>query len=191
MSKKLFGRTERKRNWGRDTRIDSWERLRLVIELMKSGLPIDVTIDVDDSAVSRPLPPPLPYDPRATSAMAIPTPLPILAEVRISLWIDETLAWMLPVHFCIDQLLTAEEVITKIADAFWFLQRWSKMYSHEAPEQIRTMRVRTRRPDQDVWPHGPVNMDLPEILLRNGQRHRKGIWRLTCSISTKEHCSAL
>jgi hypothetical protein len=54
VSKKLFGRTERKRNWGRDTRIDSWERLHLVIELMKSGLPIDVSIDVDDADVPRP-----------------------------------------------------------------------------------------------------------------------------------------
>ncbi|HEX3821601.1 MAG TPA: hypothetical protein VHW45_14800 [Candidatus Sulfotelmatobacter sp.] len=113
---------------------------------MKSGLPIDVSIDVDDADVPRPLPPPLPYDPRAGSAMAIPAPLPILAEVRVSLWIDETLAWLLPVHFCIDQLLTAEEVITKIADAFWFLQGWSKMHSHEASEQLRLLRLQAPRP---------------------------------------------
>ena len=52
LSKKLFGRTQRKRNWGRNTRIDSWEKLQLVIELMKSGLPIDVTIDLYDAEVS-------------------------------------------------------------------------------------------------------------------------------------------
>ena len=143
---KLFGRSERKRNWGRNTRIDSWERLLLVIEVMKSGLPMDVTIDADDADISGPWPLPWPYDPREKIATEIPAPLPILAEVRVSLWIDETLAWMLPVHFSIDQLLTAEEVITKIADASWFLQRWSKMHSPEASEQLRVLGTKNGRP---------------------------------------------
>jgi hypothetical protein len=73
-------------------------------------------------------------------SMPVPAPLPILAEVRVSLWIDEMLAWLLPVHFCIDQLLTAEEVVTKVADAFWFLSAWSQIHADEAREYLRTQR---------------------------------------------------
>ena len=145
MNKKLFGRSERKRNWGRSTRIDSWERPRLVIELMKSGLPVDISIDLNDAEVSRRLPPPLPYDPRTENSMLVPAPLPILSEVRVSLWIDELLAWLLPVQFCIDQLLTAEEVVTKLADAFRFLKVWSQIHADEAREYIRTQRSQTQR----------------------------------------------
>jgi len=66
---------------------------------MKSSLPIDITIDLNHAEESRRLSPPLPYDPRAESAMTIQAPLPILAEVRVALWIDEMLAWLLPVQF--------------------------------------------------------------------------------------------
>ena len=58
------------------------------------------------------------YDPCTRGSLTIPTPLPFLAEVRVSLCIDEKLAWLLPVQFCNDQLLTAEEVVTKLVDAF-------------------------------------------------------------------------
>jgi hypothetical protein len=73
-------------------------------------------------------------------------PSALLAEVRVSLSIDETLAWLLPVQFCIDQLLTAEEVVTKLADAFWFLRGWSQVHSHEGREQVRTQRPQSERP---------------------------------------------
>jgi hypothetical protein len=146
MSKKLLGRSGRKRNWGRSTRIDSWERLRLVIELIESSLPVDVSIDLNDAEVQTDLPQPLPYNPHTKNSMPVPTRSPTLAEVRVSLCINETLALLLPVHFCIDQLLTAEEVVTKVADAFWFLQGWSQVHSHEATEQLRIRRLQTQPP---------------------------------------------
>jgi hypothetical protein len=133
-------------DWGRSTRIDSWERLRLAIELMKSGLPVDISIDLNDAEVSRRLPLPLPYDPGGENSMLVPAPLPILAEVRVSLWIDEMLAWLLPVQFCVDQLLTVEEVVTKLADAFRFLKAWSQIHAGDAREYIRTQRSQTQHP---------------------------------------------
>ena len=138
MGEKFLGRSKRKRNWGRSMRVDSWDKLEWVIELIKTTLPIDVKIALKDAEVSSPSPP-LPYDPRIESTR-VATSLPILAEVRVSLCIDETLAWLLPVQFCIDQLLTAEEVVTKLTDAFWFLKTWSQVHAHEGRERIRTRR---------------------------------------------------
>lgn len=146
MSEKLFGQSERKGKRGRNQRIDSWDRLRLVIELMQSGLPVDISIELNDAEMSSELPPPLPYDPRTENSKLVPAPLPILAEVRVSLWIDEMLAWLLPVHFCIDQLLTAEEVVTKVANAFWFLKAWSQIHGEEAREYLQTRCFEPRRP---------------------------------------------
>lgn len=146
MSKKLFGRSERKRNWGRGMRIDSWERLQLVIDLMKGSLPIDISVELNHAEASRRPSPPLAYAPNRGSSITIPTPLPFLVEVRVSLCVDETLAWLLPVQFCIDQLLTAEEVVTKLADAFWFLKAWSQVHAGEPREYLRTRRLRARRP---------------------------------------------
>src|ERR1700747_1575939 len=139
MSNKVLRRSGCKRNWGRGMRIDSLDRLELVIELIKTSLPIGMSIDLNH-ADFRPPAPPLPYDPRRESSVMIPAPFPILAEVRASLCIDETLAWLLPVQFCINQLLTAEEVVAKLADAFWFLQGWSQVHSQEAREHLRTQR---------------------------------------------------
>ena len=145
---KLFGRSERKRHWGRSTRIDSWERLRLVVELMKSSLPVGITIDLNDAEVSRRPTFPLPCDPWMANSLAIQTPLPFMAVVRVSLWIDETLMWLLPVQFCIDQLLTADEVVTKLADAFCFLKAWSQVHALEGREHLRIQRFQARRPDK-------------------------------------------
>lgn len=139
MIKNVLGRSRCKRNWGRGMRIDSWDRLELVIELIKASLPIGMSIDLNH-ADFRPPAPPLPYDPRGENSVRIRLPLPILAEVRASLCTDETLAWLLPVQFCINHLLTAEEVVTKVADAFWFLQGWSQVHSQEAREHLRTQR---------------------------------------------------
>ena len=144
MSKNFLGRSERKRNRGRSMRIDSWDRLELVIELIKSSLPIDIRMDFNHAEILRPLAPPLPYAPSTGSSIRIPTPL--LAEVRVSLRIDETLAWLLPVQFCIDQLLTAEEVVTKLADAFRFLKAWSDVHAYEALELLRTQRLQAQCP---------------------------------------------
>lgn len=120
---------------------------------MKSSLPIDISIDLNHAEVPRRLPSPLPYDPRTESSMMIPGPLPILAEVRVSLWIDEMLAWLLPVQFCIDQLLTAEEVVTKLADAFWFLKAWSQIHADEAREYLRTQCLPAQRPAKSASKH--------------------------------------
>lgn len=68
------------------------------------------------------------------------------AELRVSLSIDETLAWLLPVQFCIDQLLTAEEVVTKLADAFWFLKEWSQVHAHEGREALRIQCLQAQHP---------------------------------------------
>ena len=71
-----------------------------------------------------------------------------MAEVRVSLYIDESLAWLLPVHFCIDPLLTAEEVVVKLEDAFLFLKAWSDVHAHDARELLRTQRLQAQRPAQ-------------------------------------------
>ena len=126
-------------------RIDSRDRLEFVVELIQKTLPIDIRMDLNHAEILRPLSLPLPYDPRTGSGVTLPTPLPLLAEVRVSLFIDETLAWLLPVQFCIDQLLTAEEVVTKLADAFWFLKAWSDVHSHEARELLQIKRLPVRR----------------------------------------------
>ena len=36
-----------KRNWGRGMRIDSWDRLELVIDLIKTSLPMGMSIDLN------------------------------------------------------------------------------------------------------------------------------------------------
>ena len=146
MSKKFFGRSARKRNSGLSMRIDNWEKLQFLVNLMKSSLPINISMDLNHGDVSRRPTPPLPYDPRTESSTTIPTPLPFLAEVRVSLSIDETLAWVLQVQFCIDQLLTAREVITKLADALGFLDGWSKVHGREGREHLRTQRLEAHRP---------------------------------------------
>jgi len=144
MINKVLSGSMSKRNWGRGMRIDSWDRLELVIDLIKTSLPIGMSIDLNH-ADFRPPAPPLPYDPRSENSVMMPAPLPILAEVRASFCIDETLAWLLPVQFCINQFLTAEEVVTKIRDAFWFLQGWSEVHSQEAREHLRTRSCEAER----------------------------------------------
>jgi hypothetical protein len=86
------------------------------------------------------------YDPRTGSSITIPTPLPLLVEVRVSLCIDETLALLLPVQFCLDQLLTAGEVVTKLADAFRFLKAWSSVHACGSRELLRTKRLHGQPP---------------------------------------------
>jgi len=145
MSNRLFGRSELKRSWGRRIRIDSWERLQLVVDLIKSTLPEDISMDLDDAAFSRQPAPPLPYDPGIGRSVTVPTPLAFLAEVRVSLCIDKTLAWLLPVQFCIDQLLTAEEVVTRLSDAVVFLKAWSQVHAQEGREHLRAQSFQAQR----------------------------------------------
>lgn len=137
MSEKILGRSKRKRHWGRYMLIDNWEKLEEVIELIKSSLPINMQVELNAACRPGRNTQPLPFAPRTGSATALPTPVPALAEVRLSLLIDETLGWLLPVQFCIGQLLTATEIIGKIADGFWFLESWSHAHSREARAQIR------------------------------------------------------
>src|ERR1700751_1786574 len=79
MSNKALRRSGCKRNWGRGMRIDGLDRLEWVIELIKTSLPIGMSIDLNHAAF-RPPAPPLPYDPRRESSVMIPAPLPILAS---------------------------------------------------------------------------------------------------------------
>jgi hypothetical protein len=50
---------------------------------------------------------------------------------NLALLINERLGWLFPVHFCIGELLTAHEVVTKIADAFRILKTWSDSRKQE------------------------------------------------------------
>jgi hypothetical protein len=62
VGKTFLGLSKRKRNWGRSMRVDTWDKLELVIELIKTDLPIDLKIALKDAGVLSPAPP-LPYDP--------------------------------------------------------------------------------------------------------------------------------
>jgi hypothetical protein len=118
-----------KRYWGRDMIIDNWEKLEEVIELIKCSLPINMQVELNAAGRPGRNTQPLPFDPRIGSTSALPAPSPALAEVRLSLFIDETLGWLLPLQFCIGQLLTAREIVRKIAHGFWFLESWSHAHS--------------------------------------------------------------
>lgn len=59
------------------------------------------------------------------SSHTIFTTAPFVIEVRVSLLVNERLGWLLPIYFCIGELLTVDEVITKTLDAFWILRNWS------------------------------------------------------------------
>jgi len=135
MSETILGRSKRKRQWGRHMLVDSWEKLEEVIELIKCSLPIHIEVEFNDSCRPDRSCQPLPFDPRTRSSITFPTPT--LAEVRVSLLIDETLGWVMPVQFSVGPLLTAAEIIQKIADACFFLQGWSHGHSPEARARLR------------------------------------------------------
>lgn len=153
MSAKDVKRPKRcKRSWGRRILIDRWGRLVELIELIQGSLPIDKRIDLTQhpaSTLSRWCPPeeepavgralqPLAFESSGDGSDEILTLGPFLVEVRVLLFIDERLGWLLPVHFCIGQLLTADEVITKIRDAFWILETWTYTHTHEYRRFART-----------------------------------------------------
>jgi hypothetical protein len=50
---------------------------------------------------------------------------PLVVEIRAYLSMGDNVGWWLPVHFCIDELLRAHELITQIDDAFGMLESWS------------------------------------------------------------------
>lgn len=137
VSEKILGRSRGKRHWGRDMIIDNWEKLEEVIELIKCSLPINMQVELNAMCNPAPNTQPLPFDPRAGSPSSLNTALPALAEVRLSLFIDETLGWLLPLQFCIGQLLTAKEIVRKITDGFWFLESWSHAHSRDARAHLR------------------------------------------------------
>ena len=117
--------------------IDDWEKFEEVIELIKGNLPINMQVEWDDACKPDRNTQPLPFDPRIGSATSVPTPPPALAEVRVSLFIDDKLGWLLPVRFCLGQLLTATEIIGKIGNAFGFLRSWSYVHASAARERLR------------------------------------------------------
>ena len=65
-------------------------------------------------------------------------------------------------QFCIDQLLTAEEVVTRLVDAVHFLKAWSDVYLHEAREFLRTPNPEGSDPNFNLWDvRGGVRNDSP------------------------------
>lgn len=130
MIEKILGRSKRKRHWGRHMLVDNWEKLEEVLDIIKNSLPIHIQLEFDETCTPGRGFPPLPFDPRTRNSIAFP--MPALAELRISLLIDEALGWVMPVQFSVGPLLTAAEIIQKIADACFFLESWSLTHSAEA-----------------------------------------------------------
>ena len=145
MTETILGQSKRKKHWGRHMVIDSWEKFVEVAELIKGSLPINMQLELNEECRPGRAIQPLPFDPRTGNSTALPTYAPALAEVRVSLLMDEQLGWMLPVQFCIGQLLTAAEIISKIADACWFLQSWSSVHASEARQNLRSGQPRVSR----------------------------------------------
>ena len=137
VSQKILGHSKRKRHWGRHMIIDSWEKLEEVIELIKVSLPINMQVDLNGACRAGRNAQPLPFDPRTGNPISYPAALPALAEVRVALFINEALGWLLPLRFCIGQLLTATEIIGKVAHALFFLESWSHAHSRDARAQLR------------------------------------------------------
>jgi hypothetical protein len=135
MSEAILGRSKRKRHWGRHMLVDSWEKLEEVIELIKRSLPVHIEVEFNDSCRPDRSCQPLPFDPRTRTSITFP--MPTLAEVRVSLLIDETLGWVMPVQFSVGPLLTAAEIIQKIADACFFLESWSHTHLAEVRGNFR------------------------------------------------------
>ena len=80
---------------------------------------------------------PVPFNPRLGNFTELPISPVALAEVRVSLMIDETFGWMIPVQFAIGPLLTAAEIIEKIANTCFFLEAWSQAHLRRGPVRIR------------------------------------------------------
>ena len=135
MSEKILGRSKRKRHWGRHMLVDSWEKLEEVIELIKRSLPIHMQVEFNDACRAGRSTPPLPFDPRNRNSIAFP--MPALADVRVSLLIDEALGWVMPLQFSVGPLLTGAEIVQKIADACFFLESWSHTHSAQARANLR------------------------------------------------------
>ena len=136
--------TRRTRRWGRRIIIDTPERLNEIIGLMQAGLPTDMRVGVHRHRDSMPcqgtncemeervpIMKPVPFVPDSTTTERLCTPKPSIMEVQVSIIANDSLGWLLPVHFCIGELLTAHEVVTKIADAFRILRTWSDSRKQE------------------------------------------------------------
>jgi hypothetical protein len=135
MSEKILGHSKRKRHWGRHMLVDSWEKLEEVIELIKRSLPIHIQVEFNDTCRAGRNIQPLAFDPRTRNSTALQ--LPALAEVRVSLLIDETLGWVIPLQFSVGPLLTGAEIVQKIADACFFLESWSHTHSAQGRANLR------------------------------------------------------
>lgn len=144
MNEKILGRSKRKKHWGRYMLVDNWQKLKEVIELIKSSLPLHIELHINESCGADRDCEPLPFDPSTKTAIAFP--MPALAEVRVSLLVDEKLGWKMPLHFCVGPLLTAAEIIQKVTDACFFLQAWSHGHLPEARARLRSEHRRTPDP---------------------------------------------
>ena len=65
------------------------------------------------------------FQANASFSDAVPMTDSFVFEVRVFLTVNKTSAWWLPIHFCVGELLAADELITKIDDAFRILHSWS------------------------------------------------------------------
>lgn len=117
--------------------IDNWQKLVEIVELIKCSLPINMQIQLNDTCTPVRNTQPLPFDPRTGNWGLVHRPAPAPTEVRVSLLIDDTLGWVLPVQFSVGPLLTAAEIIQKIANACFFLESWSHAHSAEARAKLR------------------------------------------------------
>lgn len=143
------------RDWGRRIRIDTFDRLKELIGVIGTALPIDMHLDlcqardslfsispsletIEASGVVHPIA----FGPQAGDSHTIFTTRPSIIEVRVSLLINEHLGWLFPVYFCLGELLTAEEVITKIWDAFRILKIWSAANTREYLHSVRSKKAK-------------------------------------------------
>ena len=131
----------RKHNWGRRIVIDTPDRLKELVMLMQLSFPSNMRVSLYEGGTSKSHLPvrqlaslpqpvePLPFQPNAGSSDTVRPPEPFLAEVRAKLIVNERLGWMLSIYFCIGELLTAHELVTKVQDAFRILQSWSDAHT--------------------------------------------------------------
>jgi hypothetical protein len=137
-------------NHGRRILIGTPDRVKELIALMQASLPSNMRISLNEGHTSTSCQSvhrvadgmqvrPVAFDPNAGLSHAVLTSEPFLVEIRALLIANERFGWLLPVFFCIGELLTAHELITKIDDAFRILKSWSE----------------ARTPDESTWAELP------------------------------------
>jgi hypothetical protein len=132
------------RNWGRRIRLDSLAKLKQFVELIGTALPTGMQVDLCrpreslfiksasfETFEAPEVVHPIAFGQEPGDSHTIFTMRPSVVELRVSLLINERFGWLLPVYLCLGELLTADEVITKIWDAFRILKIWSAANTRE------------------------------------------------------------